>query len=363
MGTINRQLLTTGENRNFNSGFPMFPKNTSIGNARTPVPIGVGVAPRSSRNLLDTDAPLAWFRFHISISQQAIAGAFFGFQMGYHIEGTTRNDGTASLRFSDEWAQGGLGFGFGISWNFTVRLDERILDFSLRNGISASWRNFLTFSTTITIDGIEIALLILSKVLDFPPLTKLTEISSVAGNGAVWGLFATNATQGLSSGSTLGLRPRLNFSANILEKIPKLAEFIKGAKKVGVKISAGPTVSIFFPVTIRIVRLVTEDGTYDVAGSASGRFNFTGGPVGTLGPTVSSVAVVHSHSMGLEWGVELRASFSFLKLLSISGSIRVPLRFNDEELGQVNFNVGPFFTALTNAPQTAREEVPEVIWG
>lgn len=362
MGRISRRRLTTGDSRNFNSGFPMFPANTTIDSPRTPVPIGVGYGPRSTLTLLSTDAPLAWFRFHMSISQQAIAGAFFGFQMGYNVEGETRDNGTASLTFSNEFAQGGIGFGLGITWNFTVRLDESLFGFNFRDGITRTWRTLLTFSTSVIFDAIELTLLVLSKVLSFEPLSKLSEIRTVAGSGAIWGLFATNTSQGLSSGSTLGLRPRLNFSANILEKIPKLAEFIKTAKKTGLAIKAGPTLLIAFPVTIRIVRLVTEDGTYDVTGSSSGRFNFASGPVRRLGPTVSSVGIVHSHSMGLEWGVELRASLSFMKVLSISGALRVPLNFGGDQ-GRANFSIGPFFTALNNGSTTAREELPEVIWG
>jgi hypothetical protein len=363
MGTINKQRLSTGDNRNFSSGFPMFPANTTIDSPRTPLAIGVGSGPRSSRNLLDTRVPLAWFAFNISISQQAIAGAFFGFQMGYDVEGVTRNNGTASLTFSNEFAQGGIGFGLGITWAFNVRIDESILEFTFQDGITGTWRTLLNFTTSVTVDVIEIALLVLSRLLNVPALSKLTELSSIAGTGAIWGLFATNATQGLSSGSTLGIRPRLNLSANILEKIPKVAEFIKGAKKVGVKISLGPTFIIAFPVTINIVRLTTEDGSYNVTGASSGTFNFSGGPVGSLGPTVNSLAIVHSHSMGLEWGIELRASFSFLKLLSISGAIRVPLNFGGD-LGRTNFNVGPFFTALTSAQNSAmQEELPEVVWG
>lgn len=363
MGRINSRRLTTGDNRNFNSGFPMFPRNTTINNPRTPTRIGAGYGPRNSMNLLDVNCPLAWFRFVISISQQAVAGAFFGFQVGYNVEGETRNNGTASLNFSNEFMQGGLGVGLGITWTFNFRIDESILGFTFRDGITRTWRSLLNFSISSTVDALELAVKLLASVLNVPPLAALTEISSVAGSGAIWGLFATNTSSGLTSGSTLSIRPRANFSANILEKIPKIGPAIKEAKKIGVKLSVGPTFVIFFPVTLSIVRLTTEDGNYNVTGTSGRTFNFSGGRVGTLAPTVSSFSITHSHSMGLEWGVELRASFSILKLLSISGAIRVPLNFG-ADLGRTELNVGPFFTALSSAQNTAvHEELPEVVWG
>ena len=363
MGKINKRRLSTGENRNFNSGFPMFPAGTTINSPRTPLPIGAGYGPRRTMDLLNINCPLAWFRFVITISQQSIAGAFFGFQVGYDVEGETRNNGTASLTFSDEFMQGGLGAGLGITWTFNFRIDESILEFTFRDGFTGTWRNLLNFTISSTVDVLELAITLLSNALNFPPLALLNQISGVAGTGAIWGLFATNTTQGLSAGSTLGIRPRASFSVNILEKIPKIGAAIKEAKKIGVKLSLGPTFVIFFPVTLSIVRLTTEDGNYAVAGSSGGTFNFTGGPVGTLSPTVSNFTITHSHSMGLEWGVELRASFSVLKLLSISGAIRVPLNFGGD-LGRTNLNIGPFFTALSSAQNTAqREELPEVVWG
>lgn len=358
MGTISNRRLTTGTN--FRSGFPLLAPDTRIGSPSQPVPIGLGGTSTGGGNLFSTNAPLAWFRFSGSFSMRTIAGAFYGFQMGYNVEGATHDGGTATLRFSNEFAQGGIGFGCGATVSVTVRLEEGVLSFSLRNGITTSWRNLISLTGSITIDLIEILILLISKLTSQPALEKLTEVREVAGSGAIWGLFSANTSRGLTSGSSLSFRPSINASVNILELIPKVGPVVKKAKKAGIKLKAGPTLVISFPVTIRIVRLTTEDGNYNVSGSSSGTFNFNGGPVGTLAaPTVNSVQITHSHTIGLSFGLEIRASLTFLKLLKLSGVLVIPFF---QELTNVKGTLGPFFTALSDS-NTVASELPEVVWG
>lgn len=118
-------------------------------------------------------------------------------------------------------------------------------------------------------------------------IQALSEIKQVASNGAIWGLYASNATSGLTSGGSLVIRPRANLSINLLHKIPKIAPVLKKAEKVGVKLSFGPTIVITFPLTLSIVRLTTEDGNYDVVSSSGGTFTFNNGPRATLPATVN----------------------------------------------------------------------------
>jgi len=373
MGKINRTLLTTGTNRSFDSGFPLLPKNTSLEAPRDPVSIGAGYAPRQSDTFLDTSIPLAWFRLIISSSQQRISGFFAGFLLGYTVEGETRNDGTASLQFSSEFMQGGVGVGLGITFNFLIRLDESVTDFSFRDGFTRAWKNLLTFSASATFDILELAVNFLGAVLNIGQLQALSEVKQIASNGAIWGLYATNATPGLSRGSTLELRPRANLSANILELIPKFGAFIKAMSKVGAKFSVGPTLVILFPISLSIVRLTTEDGDYRVngtsatPGSTTGQrlFNFTGGPRGTLGPTVSSVRITHSHTIGIELSSEIRASFSFLKIVTISAAVRIPVYL--DVIGTQIGTLGPYHTRLSGTPSVSQStphiELPEVVWG
>lgn len=361
MGTISNRRLTTGTN--FRSGFPLFPSKTSIGAPAGPVPIGIGGIRSSGGTLFSVNTPLAWFRLGGSFSMTSVAGAFFGFQMGYNVQGQTRNNGTASLTFSNEFAHGGIGFGVGTTISVTARLEESVLNFSLRNGFTTSWRNLISLTGSITIDLIEILLLLLSKLTQQAALEKLSTARDIAGSGAIWGLFSSNSSRGLTSGSTLSFRPSLNFTVNILEAIPKVGPVVKKAKKAGVKIKAGPTLVISFPVTISIVRLTTEDGNYNVTGTSSGTFNFSGGRVGTLAPTVSSVQITHSHTIGLSFGLEFRASFSLLKLFKISGVIVIPLVI--QELTNLQASLGPYFTTLSDSNTVASEvpELPEVVWG
>ena len=359
MGTINNRRLTTGTN--FRSGFPLFPSKTTINSPAEPVPIGIGGTSTGGGNLFSANGPVAWLRFSGTLSVRTIAGAFFGFQMGYNVRGETRNNGTASLNFSNEFASGGIGFGCGATVSVTVRVEESVLNFSFRNGWTTSWRNLFSITVSSTIDLIEVLFLLLSKLTQQKALEKLTEVREIAGSGAIWGLFSANTSRGLSSGSTLSFRPSLNFSVNILEFIPKVGAAIKKAKKAGLKIKAGPTLVVSFPVTISIVRLTTEDGNYNVSGSSNGTFNFNGGPVGTLGPTVSSVEITHSHTISLSYGLELRASLTFLKILKLSGVLVVPLVL--EEVTNLQASLGPYFTALSDSNTVSSAELPEVVWG
>lgn len=368
MGIINNQRLTTGDNRNFNSGFPIFPRNTSVTAPRKPESIGAGYGPRRSQTLFDSSIPLALFRVNLNANMQSVAGAFFGFQMGYNVEGETRNDGSAFLRFSSEFMQGGIGVGCGVTFNFTARIDEAVINFNFQDGFTSSWRNLFTFSASAIFDALELAVNFLGSVLNLGQLQALSEIKQVASNGAIWGLFASNATPGLTRGSTLDIRPRANFNVNILEFIPKLGPIIKKAGKKGVKFSVGPTVVILFPLVLRIARLVTEDGVYTPNGTspsptprdANARiFNFSG-PTGTFARTVNSVEIIHSHTVSFELSLEIRASFSFLKIISLSAALRIPLNLE----GANPATAGPFHTALSNSENLAQQiELPEVVWG
>ncbi len=361
MGQINNTRLATSTPLNLLTGFPIFPVGTSLNNPRFPIQIGLGQPSGTTSNtIFNRTISLGFFRLTGTTTASVIAGAFFGFNLGYNVQGQTRNNGTASLTVSSDSAQGGLGFGVGIGVSLTLRVEENILEFSFRNGFTNSWRNFFTTSASVNIDLIDISLRVMRLLGVNVPLERLQAVRDTVGSGDIWGLFSSNSSQFASRGN-MTLSPRVSVSANILPRIPVFGKVISGLKKIGGKVKAGPAINIIFPITIQIVRLTTEDGNYAFSTRSGGTFNFNGGPVGTLGPTVSSVQVTHSHTVGIEFGLELKASVSLWSVFSISGGVRVPLNLG-VNVTRPDIRLGPFFTALRNDSQTALE-LPEVVWG
>jgi len=362
MGIINNRRFDTGTS--FHRGFPLLPADTSLGIPQQLTSIGVGQLTRLSRPLFSIESQLGWLRLSGSFTYMSVTGLFFGYQMGYDVEGQTFPSGLANLRFSNEYAQGGFGFGIGATLSFSFRLDESFLEFSFRDGITSSWRALLTQTLSATFDLIQLAIIGLAKLTQTPALQELTELRAIAGSGAVWGLFANNTSRGFTSGSHLEFRPRLNLSVNILEKIPKVREAIKAMKKAGFALKAGPTLVISFPVRIRIARLTTEDGAYNPVGTSGGAFLFQGPPAPNT--PVSSVQITHSHTISIAWGLEIRASFTLFKVLSQSAVIRIPLNLG-ANITDLEAALGPYFTAFTEddvvASAPEMPEMPQVIWG
>jgi hypothetical protein len=372
MGTINSTSLATSSPLNLTRGFGFFPANTTIDNPSPPTIIGIGAAPSLSHTLLDQQLPLGIFRFRISVSTQMIAGAFFGYNLGYRVSGFTTSAGTAFLEFSNDSSQGGAGFGFGFTLSFSFRVDRGNVRFSFARGFETTWVRVLNTSASATIDLIAITLRILRASGINVPLEQISAAGSLGASGAIWGLFSSVSSEFASRGS-LTLRPQIQVSGNILSLIPQLRAPLKALKKAGGKFTVGPQLNIIFPVTIEIVRLTTEDGDYDFDRFNVPTFRFTGGPAGPTTNPIQNVSIVHSHSIGLLFTLEIKASFSMWGIFSASASIPIDLTsvLPVPALGVSNL-LGPFFTTLNNQQNLARKdsekrvlaaELPEVVWG
>lgn len=356
MGTINNTRLATSTPLGLNTGFPFFPPNTSLTNPIFPVGIGLGSLPGSnSWTLFNRTLSVGLFRFTGSLTGSVIAGAFFGFNLGYDVTGQTRTDGTATLTVSNDSAQGGIGFGIGLGISISLRVQQNSVRFTFRDGFTTSWQNLLNTSVSLNADLLDLALRAMRAFGVNVPLERISSIRSTVGSGVIWGLFSSGSRQFATQGS-LTFTPTASLSANILPRIPAVGPVISGLKKIGGKIKAGPALNIGFPTTIRIVRLTTESGSYNFSTRSGANFNFNGGPRGAMAPTVSSVQVTHSHTMGFEFGLELKGSVSLWSIFSVSGGIRLPVQI------RAPLSLGPFFTALRSTPATAME-MPEVVWG
>lgn len=359
MGRINTTRLATSNPLNLNTGFPFFPSGTSLANPTFPRTIGIGDTPTNTFSLFQRSIPLVFWRFRGSVTGSVIAGAFYGFNLGYQVSGETRDNGTAVLTVSSDSARGGLGFGLGMSLTLSLTLEQGRITFSWRSGFRTSWSAIFNLSTTVTFDVIDLTLRILRASGLSVPLDQISDVRGAIGSGAVWGLIDSASSQFSSQGS-LTIRPRVNVSGNLLSLVPGLKTFLAGLKKAGAKLHVGPVLNILLPVTITIVRLTTEDGNYESTGVQNGVFNFNRGPrISPTAPPVREVTVTHSHTVGLTFTVDFKASFSVWSIISISAT--VPL--NLAALRPPTANVfGPYFTALSNTRTTAAE-LPEVVWG
>lgn len=356
MGTINSTSLATSTPRTLTTGFPIFPAGTSRNNPAFPRTIGIGQTPTRTFSLFQTTIPLVFWRFRGSATGTVISGAFFGFNLGYTVQGETRNNGTATLNFSNDSARGGMAFGIGCSFTVSLALEQTRLSFSWRSGFRTTWQSIFNTSVTVSLDLIDITLRILRASGLNVPVEHITEVRGTIGSGAIWGLLDSTSGR-LSSSHQLVLRPRISVSGNLLSLVPGFGPFLKGLKKAGGKLHVGPVLNFIFPITISIVRLTTEDGVYEAV-DRQGVFDFSGGPVGSFPNPVREVQITHSHTVGLTFGLEFKASFSAWSIFSVSATI--PFNLSDTLGFPTAF--GTYFTALSNTRQSAAE-LPEVVWG
>lgn len=362
MGTINETRLATSNPVNLTRGFPFFPPNTTVDNPIGVQTIGIGGTPSISRPLVDVTIPLLAWRFRGTVSAQVVIGAFFGYNLRYTVEGLTRANGTAQLEVTNDAAQGGLGFGLGFTLTFALRIEESRITFTWASGFRTTWERVFNLSATATIDAIALVLRILRASGVNVPLEQISTVRQSVGNGAIWGLFDSVSSQFASRGG-IQLRPALNVSGNLLSLIPNLAGFLKSVKKAGGKIFVGPQLNIVFPVTITIVRLTTEDGNYTAVRPTSSTLTFLGGPrISAAAPPVQNVTMVHSHTIGLEFTLEIKGSVSLWSMFSATATVPINLTAVFPFPLGARSVFGPFFTTFSARP-VAAVELPEVLWG
>ncbi len=370
MGQITSRTLATSLPRNLTTGFPLIPLNTTIDQPVFPTRIGGGNGETESfrQPILDVRIPLVFWRFTGTFNVGLFAGSFFGINLQYTVDGVTRDDGTAIVRFANDAAAGGIGFGLSLTLDFFLRLERSAgIRFTpgrrFPNTFTTVWEDIFNRSFSANIDLINIALTVLRGVGIPIPLDLVRGARTVGTNGAIWGLFDEVENQFLRNQGRLQLRPRVALSPNILDFVPPAQPVVRALKTIGSKLFCGPTLNIVFPITLNIVRLTTEDGDYEVTEFRNGRLFFDGGPVATLPPTVSQVTVTHSHAIGIEFTLAMRAGFQFLAVINLSVSVPIPLNFGAPEPPLRAENVlGPFFTALSDNGAVA-VDMPEVVWG
>ncbi len=371
MGIINTRKMATSQPRNFSRGLPLLPIPNSQFRPAGVQTIGRGTPTLQnlSRCLVNTTIPLVFWRFHARVDVDVFAGSFFGFNLEYDVSGVTNNDGSGFIGLFNDRAAGGLGFGVSFEVSGQVRIEERTggrLSGNLLTGFrwEAVWATTLNRTFGFNVDPVNLALNILRRATGgVLPIEIVQGARRVGSAGAIWGYFDEIQDQ-LSNRGEMSLRPRINFSPNILTIIPEVAAVLQKFRKIGLRLSLGPTLNVVYPIDFEVANLETEDGRYNIVARGRPTITLGGGPVRNLAPTVSSVRIIMGHTMSFRFELGLFVTFSFLGMASIDEQAVFEIGFGQSR-NFFNRLLGPFFTALDNSNVVAASEVemPEVVWG
>jgi hypothetical protein len=355
-------------------GFPLFPARTSVDNPALPGVIGGGTPePQVSRTpLIDSTVPLARWRLQAFLNAELFAGSFAGFSIEYQVAGETRRDGTGDLRVRLDQTQGGVAFGLNVTLDTRIRLEEATYqyDWGPFGGVGPrTWRTAINQSFRPNVDLIALAITAFNIATGgVLPFQEIRGAQTVGSNGAVWGLFDERSNR-YAADDQIQLRPAVNVHVNVLRLIPKIGTAIKLMAAVGFRISQGPSFIFVFPITIRLVRLTTADGSYDVqnvGGPIPGTGRLLNGPVGPTSRDIDQVDVVHEHTIGFQFRFEIHSTITFLGLVSLGGSTPLPFRLFPQQprtARSLNTVFGPYYTKLSSQGTTAQVELPDVVWG
>lgn len=357
-------------------GFPLFPPRTTPDNPALPQVIGGGTSePQVSRTpLIDTTVPLARWRLETFLNAELFAGSFAGFSIEYQVAGETRRNGTGDLRVRLDRTQGGVAFGFNVTLDTRIRLQEGTFQYDwgpFGGAVPLSWATVINQSFRPNVDLIALAMTAFNIATGgILPLQEIRGAQTVGSNGAVWGLFDERDNR-YAADNQIQLRPSMDVHVNVLRLIPKVGAAIRAMAAVGLRVSQGPSFIFVFPITIRLVKFTTTDGSYDVQNSGGpwpGTVRLLNGPVGPTSPSISSVDVVHEHTVGCEFRFEIHSTIAFLGLVSLGGSTPLPFRLFPQQppprAGRPRSTVfGPYYTKLSSDGATAQVDLPEVVWG
>ena len=357
-------------------GFPLFPQRTSIANPASPRTIGGGASANapSRHQLIDTTIPLARWRLYANLMVEFFQFSFAGFSIEYQVAGVTRSNGTGDLRVRLDRTQGGAGFGISATLDTTIRLEEGNFeyDWGPLGGLSPqAWETVIDQSFAPNIDLVNIALIVFNTMTGgVLPLQEIRGAQTIGPSGAVWGLFNQRNNR-YAADNQIQLRPSIDVHVNVLRAIPKVGTAIKVMAAVGLRVSQGPSFIFVFPITIRIIKFSTPDGTYDVVSQGNpipGTLRLIRGPVGSTTSNFTWAETIHDHTVGFEFRFEIHSTINFLGMISLGGSTPLPFRiFPEQPLPRggrpLSTRFGPFFTRMSSDGPTAQVGLPEVVWG
>ena len=202
------------------------------------------------------------------------------------------------------------------------------------------------------------------------PLQEIRGAQTVGPSGAVWGLFNERDNR-YAADNQIQLRPSIDIHVNVLRAIPKIGTAIKVMAAGGLRVSQGPSFIFVFPITIRIIKFTTPDGTYDVVSQGNptpGTLRLIRGPVGTTTSNFTQASALHDHIVGFEFRFEIHSTINFLGMVSLGGSTPLPFRiFPQQPLPRgarpLSTVFGPFYTQVSSEGNIAQVGLPDVVWG
>lgn len=365
MGIIHTRRMATSQPRNFNRGLPLLPLGALGHSINSPAPtqdIGRGTPnPQPlARDLIDQRVTLGNWRIRAYVNVNVFTGTFFGLNIEYLVSGVTENNGQGYIGLSGDRSAGGIAFGVSFDVFGSIQIEEARIDPRLTTW-QRVWAEILNRDFAFNVDVVNIALAVLRAGTGGTlPIEIVQGAQTVGSAGAVWGLFDQRRDRMTPGRGSITYRPTIAFSPNMLPFIPGMRAFLKGFRLIGGRFSMGPTLNIVYPITFQVVRLVTEDGAYDI-GTRTHVLFLVNGPRRTLPPTVSNVTIVHSHTTNLRFELGLHFTFAFLGLVNIDSVQALPLTGS----GNGARVLGPFFTQMNNSNvvASADTELPEVVWG
>jgi hypothetical protein len=360
---IQETLSTVRPGQRF--GFPLFGTVGTLEQPLQPRVIGAGTPSPERRSQVLPPQPVVIgnHRFRVDFAVEFFAAVFNGYSMSYLVIANVNRNGTGEVGLSGDETEGGFGFGLNITFDVDMQVESHPVFQSERN---RTWNEILNQRVRPNIDLVPLilALPFVNSVLPIPPQVLQVFSTSRGGRGTVYGLFDRVTNRHLPDGQ-VRLSPRFTFNVNLASFVPGLDKLLKVLKFIGTSFEIGPNFSIAFPVTIRLLKLTTPAGSYDVVGLQNniGRYALSNGPtLSSVPASITNISTVHSSnvSVSLRPGVYIYIALLKITVWSVSRDIDLFPGLTDSAFIR---NFITLSTATTVAQAPAPAGLPEVVWG
>lgn len=298
MGVVYNTLLATSQPLTICHGFPLFPKGDGPFN---PSDQRTGIFKQITLVDLDEGLPildLVIVGVDLPIRLKIDLKFFMGFcgpsyALAAAVTGETFDGGTAVLQFTGGEAKGGFAFALAVGFSLEFSIGLRVwYDVFVADG---SFDIFsIGFTLNLTFDLMEAAITAIRKYL-----TKRREEAQAAGSkrkkkglkidaidpvptgffdyegqptgldASVWGLYDQTEDATAMDNGQLIIEPQIVVQINLAPYIPYVQQLAEMLEVVGGEVGTGPQLTVTFPITINVYKLITDGDTYDLARTLS----------------------------------------------------------------------------------------------
>lgn len=343
-------------------GFPIFGATSTLDQPLRPRVIGAGTPSPQRPRAVFSRAVVGNHRFTMNFAVEYFVAILNGYTISYLVFADLNNNGTGQVSLQGDETEGGFGFGMNVTFELGLQIESHPVAQAERN---RTWNEIFNQSVRPNVDLIPIILSLpgVASVFPIPPAVLDVFRTSQGGRGTIYGLFDRRTNRHLPDGQ-IRLNPGFTATGNLGDLIPGFSKLLKVLKFTGTSLVMGPTFTIGFPITIRLVRLSTPNGSYDVGGTSDGFGNLplTNGPVGSVPSSITDISTVHSSNVGASVRTGVVIYVAILKITVFSAS-------RDFEIFPALPNVGIFrnFIGLNSSDTVAQAPepagLPEVVWG